>query len=42
MLTMTPRATELRDRLDAFMREHADMKVSHAICPECARKLMPA
>ena len=22
MLTMTPRATELRDRLDAFMREH--------------------
>lgn len=29
-------------QLDAFMREHSDAKLSHAICPECAQKLMPA
>lgn len=29
-------------QVDAFMREHSDVKLSHAICPECAQKLMPA
>jgi PAS domain S-box-containing protein len=29
-------------QVDAFMREHSDLKLSHAICPDCARKLMPA
>src|SRR5262249_5260827 len=29
-------------QVDAFMREHSDAKLSHAICPECAQKLMPA
>jgi hypothetical protein len=28
-------------QVDAFMREHSDAKLSHAICPECAHKLMP-
>ena len=28
-------------QVDAFMREHSDAKLSHAICPECAQKLMP-
>jgi PAS domain S-box-containing protein len=29
-------------QVDAFMREHSDAKLSHAICPECAQKLMAA
>ncbi len=29
-------------QVDAFMREHSDAKLSHAICPECAQKLMPS
>jgi hypothetical protein len=29
-------------QVDSFMREHSDAKLSHAICPECAQKLMPA
>jgi len=29
-------------QVDAFMREHSDAKLSHAICPDCAQKLMPA
>ena len=28
-------------QVDAFMRKHSDAKLSHAICPECAQKLMP-
>jgi PAS domain S-box-containing protein len=28
-------------QVDAFMREHSDAKLSHAICPDCAQKLMP-
>jgi PAS domain S-box-containing protein len=27
--------------VDAFMREHSDARLSHAICPDCAQKLMP-
>ena len=29
-------------QVDAFMREHSDVKLSHAICPDCAKKVMPA
>ena len=29
-------------QVDSFMREHSDAKLSHAICPECAQKVMPA
>jgi PAS domain S-box-containing protein len=29
-------------QVDAFMRKHSDAKLSHAICPDCAQKLMPA
>ena len=29
-------------QLDAFMRDHSDARLSHAICPECAQKLMHA
>jgi len=29
-------------QVDAFMREHSDVKLSHAICPDCAQKLMAA
>jgi hypothetical protein len=28
-------------QVDAFMREHSGAKLSHAICPDCAQKLMP-
>jgi len=28
-------------QLDAFMREHSDAQLSHGICPDCVRKLMP-
>lgn len=28
-------------QVDAFMRDYSNAKLSHAICPECARKLMP-
>jgi PAS domain S-box-containing protein len=27
-------------QVDAFMREHSGAKLSHAICPDCAQKLM--
>jgi PAS domain S-box-containing protein len=29
-------------QVDAFMREHSDAKLSHAICPDCAQKLLAA
>jgi hypothetical protein len=29
-------------QLDAFMREHSDARLSHGICPDCVRKLLPA
>lgn len=29
-------------QVDAFVREHSDAEFSHGICPECAKKLMPA
>jgi PAS domain S-box-containing protein len=28
-------------QLDSFMRDHSDARLSHAICPSCAQKLMP-
>jgi PAS domain S-box-containing protein len=27
--------------VDAFMRDHSDARLSHAICPDCAQKLIP-
>jgi PAS domain S-box-containing protein len=29
-------------QLDTFMREHSDARISHAICPDCAHRLMTA
>jgi PAS domain S-box-containing protein len=28
-------------QVDAFVREHSDAQLSHGICPDCAKKLMP-
>jgi len=30
------------NQLEAYMREHADIRFSHGICPECREKLYPA
>ncbi len=29
-------------QLDAFMRDHSGVQLTHGICPECAQRLMPS
>ncbi len=48
MLPICSHCKKIRDdkgywnQLEAYMREHADIRFSHGICPECREKLYPA
>jgi len=30
-----------RDRIDAYLSEHANVQVSHGLCPECLEEHYP-